>query len=300
MTRSDMSSANLLILMEKNWSRWSTQMWVLFKYQDVLEVVEDDHQEFPAGVADDQKAEERKKDNKALFIIHQCVDDAHFEKIQHVETTREAWSILIRCHTEGEKIKKVKLQTLRRQYELMKMMQGDRVREYFDKVIAITNQMKGCREVITNLMVIEKIMRSLSQKFDYIVMAIEESKELNKMKIEELQSSLEAHEMRLFERNPIRIDEHALKVHHSKNEEKKTFKKWKGKHGKGKWRNDRTKDDQDESSTEEEGKPDKNFHKKDKRNVECFNCHKYGHYSYECHAEQEEQKKAQGKEAYIA
>ncbi|XP_047167837.1 pollen receptor-like kinase 6 [Vigna umbellata] len=186
MANSDISFANLPIPTKKKWSKWSTQMRVLFRYQDVHEVVDGDHQEFPVGEVDDQKAKERKKDNKKLFIIHQCVDDAHFEKIQHAKTAREAWSILIRCHTRGEKIKKVKLQTLRRQYELMQMMEGDRVREYFDKVIAITNQMKGCGEVITDLMVIKKIMRSLPQKFNYIVVAIEESRELDKMKIEEL------------------------------------------------------------------------------------------------------------------
>ncbi|WVZ22590.1 hypothetical protein V8G54_001134 [Vigna mungo] len=198
-----------------------------------------------------KKAEERKKDNKALFIIHQCVDDAHVEKFQHVKTTRE-----------GEKIKKVKLQTLRK-HELMQMMEGDRVREYFDKVIAITNQMKGCGEVITDLMVIEKITRSLPQKFDYIVVAREESRELDKMKIEEL--------------NLIRSDEKALKVHHSKNEEKKTFKKWKGKRGKGKLRRMAN---QIRTSA-----------RKTKGMLNFSNCHKYEHYSYECYAEKEEQKK---------
>ncbi|XP_017412916.1 uncharacterized protein LOC108324479 [Vigna angularis] len=106
--------------------------------------------------------------------------------------------------------------------------------------------------------------------------------------------------MRMRERNPIKTDEQALKVQHVKNEEKKTTKKWKGKHGKGKWRKDRNKDDQNESSTKEEGKSEKNFHKKDKRNIECFNCHRYGHYTGECYVEKEEQKKSQGKEAYAA
>ncbi|WVZ25062.1 hypothetical protein V8G54_003606 [Vigna mungo] len=166
------------------------------------------------------------------------------------------------------------------------------------QVLSITNQMKRCGESISDVMVVEKIMRSLPQRFDYIVVAIQESKDTGKMKIEELQSSLEAHEISLLNRNPIRREEQALKVHRVKNEGEKTTKKWKGKHGKGKWRKDRNKDHHNESSTEEEGKSERNYRKKDKRNIECFNCHRYGHYASECYPEKEEQKNGQGKEAY--
>ncbi|XP_019414644.1 PREDICTED: uncharacterized protein LOC109326413 [Lupinus angustifolius] len=84
------------------------------------------------------------------------------------------------------------------------MEENDKVGYYFTKVITITNQMKGCGEVVTDLMIIEKIMIFLPQNFDYIVVAIEESKNVSIMRIEELQSSLEAHEMRLMDKNPIK------------------------------------------------------------------------------------------------
>lgn len=35
-----------------------------------------------------------KKDYKALFIIHQCVDPENFEKVGDFESSKEAWDIL--------------------------------------------------------------------------------------------------------------------------------------------------------------------------------------------------------------
>ncbi|CAL0334991.1 unnamed protein product [Lupinus luteus] len=57
--------------------------------------------------------------------------------------------------------------------------------------------MKALGEKISYQNIIEKVLRTLSPKFDHIVVAIEESKSLEEMKVEELQGSLEAHEQRL-------------------------------------------------------------------------------------------------------
>lgn len=63
--------------------------------------------------------------------------------------------------------------------------------------------MKSC-ELINDLHKIEKMLRSLTASFDYIVLLIEQSKNLSDMKLEELKASLEAHEMRLKQRNSKR------------------------------------------------------------------------------------------------
>ncbi|XP_019438997.1 PREDICTED: uncharacterized protein LOC109344700 [Lupinus angustifolius] len=224
----NLPSMSLPVLTYKNWDRWNTQMKVLFNFQEVNEVVENGLV-VPGPESTEIQItmfkEAKKKDNKALFLLHQCVDDTHFEKIQNAITAKDAWDILTRSHYGGDKIKKVKLQTLRRQYELLQMEESDKVGDYFTKVITITNHMKGRGETVTDLMIIEKIMRSLPQKIDYIVVAIEESKDVSIMKIKELQSSLEAHEIRLMGRNPIKNSEQALKAIHYKEKNKK----WKGK-----------------------------------------------------------------------
>ena len=48
-------------------------------------------------------------------------------------------------------------------------------------------------ETVIDLMNVEKVLRTLAPRFYHIVVALEESKDLDSMKIEELQASLEAH-----------------------------------------------------------------------------------------------------------
>ncbi|CAL0320942.1 unnamed protein product [Lupinus luteus] len=181
--------ANLPILDDKNWNKWSIQMKVIFTYQEVHEVVEEGYPTLAEGATDALRVvhrENQKKDNKAMFFLHQCVDNAHFEKIAPAKTTREAWQILETCNKGADQLKKVRLQTLRRQYELMQMEVNEKVADFFNRVIDITNQMKASGETITDQTIVEKILRTLAPRFDHIVVAIEESKNLAILKVEEL------------------------------------------------------------------------------------------------------------------
>lgn len=63
-----------------------------------------------------------------------------------------------------------------RQYELLQMEDVKRVIDYFSRVLSLTNLMKGCNKHITDEMIIDKIMHTLTQNFDHIVVAIEEPK----------------------------------------------------------------------------------------------------------------------------
>ncbi|MCH81381.1 F-box protein [Trifolium medium] len=278
---------NILVLDGKNWDRWNAVMKSLFGAQECLEVVLNGYEELGENPTNEQRnayKENKKKDCKALFYIQQNCDAQHFEKIAKAKKSKEAWDILETYHTGGAIVKKVKLQAHRRQYESMVMEEDQKVSDYFSKLLALVNQMQNCGENVTDEMVIEKVLRSLTPSFDNVVIAIEYVKDTTTMKIEELQSALEAHEIKLQNRGSEKTSQQALQAQTNKKDDgNKNFKK-KGK-GKAKWLKNQNSKADDKAESSKGGGNVKSQNKKknfDKSKVKCYNCDKLGHFADEC------------------
>jgi hypothetical protein len=136
-------------------------------YQDIWNLVKNGVTPNGDRTTNDQKAtykELKNKDYKVLFTIHQCVDANNFE------SSKEAWDILDQFFDGDEKVKKAELQTHKRQYELLQMEENESILDFFTRVIIrFVNQIMVCGEVITTKLVIVKILRSLTPKFNYLV-----------------------------------------------------------------------------------------------------------------------------------
>lgn len=78
-----------------------------------------------------------------MFLLHQCVDVAYFNKISGAAMAKQAWDILEKFYTVGEKVKKVRLQVLQRQYELLSMKENEKVVDFFIRVRSLTNIYDG-------------------------------------------------------------------------------------------------------------------------------------------------------------
>lgn len=141
--------------------------------------------------------ESQKKDNKALYTIFQGVDESTFEKISNAKRAKEAWEILQKSFQGVEKVKKVRLQVLRGEFENLKMKSSENISDYVARLKTVTNEMKRNGESLDDVRVMEKLLRSLIRKFDYVVTSIEESKDLSTISIDELVGSLQAHEQRM-------------------------------------------------------------------------------------------------------
>ena len=140
---------------------------------------------------------------------------------------------------------------LRKEFETLEMRSGEGVTEYLSRVMTVANKMRTYGEDMKDVKVVEKILHSLTEKYNYVVCSIEESKDIDALSVDELQSSLIVHEQKFHRRKG---EEQALKV------------AYEGGRGRG--------------STAYRGRGrGRAFNT---ATVQCYRCQRLGHFQWEC------------------
>jgi hypothetical protein len=200
-------------------------------------------------------ADQKLKDLKVKNYLFQAIDRTIMEMILNRDTAKHIWDSMKQKYQGSTRVKRAQLQAFRKEFEVLQMKEGEGVDAYFARTLIIANKMKIHGENMQQVVIIEKILRSMTSKFDYVVCSVEESNNLDTLTIDELQSSLLVHEQRM---NGHGGDEQALKV---------TYDDRIGGRGGGRARG------------AFRGRGRQAFNK---AIVECYKCHQLGHFQYEC------------------
>ncbi|XP_070048881.1 uncharacterized protein [Nicotiana tomentosiformis] len=87
------------------------------------------------------------------------------------------------------------------------MKESECISDYCSKVKAVVNQLRRYGDDIEDACVVEKIIRTLTPKFDFVVCAIKESKGLDSMLVEQLEGSLQAHGEKIKRRQEVPLEQ---------------------------------------------------------------------------------------------
>ncbi|XP_022849834.1 uncharacterized protein LOC111371915 [Olea europaea var. sylvestris] len=132
---------------------------------------------------------------KGLHALFMSVSPEEFRRVSMYDTTKEVWDILETTHEGTKTVKNSKLQMLASRFEEIRMKDDESFDEFYAKLNDIVNSIFNLGERIPEPEIVRKVLRSLSERFRSKVTAIEESKDLDTIKIEELVGSLQTYEL---------------------------------------------------------------------------------------------------------
>ncbi|KAL2505480.1 Uncharacterized protein Adt_21101 [Abeliophyllum distichum] len=156
----------------------------------------------PSSDSGEIRDDERTKDHKVKqHYLYQAIDKVIFKQILDKHNTKVVWDTLKRKFGRNALVKRSLLQDLRRDFEVLEMKKSETITEYFTRVIAVANKIRNNGETMPDSKVVEKILGTLTERFTYVVVSIEESKDTDTFSIDELQSSLVVHEQKFHTLN---------------------------------------------------------------------------------------------------
>ena len=134
------------------------------------------------------------KDLKAKTYIFQAIRSPTLETILCKENFKDIWDSMRKKYQGTARVKRAQLQALRRDFATLQMKEGESVMSYCARTMETSNKMWFHGEKMNDVTIVEKTLRSLTPKYDYVVCSIEESKDIDELSLDELQISLLVHE----------------------------------------------------------------------------------------------------------
>ncbi|KAK0593781.1 hypothetical protein LWI29_001557 [Acer saccharum] len=205
------SSTRPPLLTGLNYSQWKGKMesYICQIHDRAWMAVEDGYDlpmMTPAGGGQDvlkpkaqwnaQEFEASKWNRKAMHAIMCAMDENQYKLIQNTQIAKVAWDILQVAHEGTEVVKESKLQVLQTQFELLRMGEDECFNDFEIKLMDIVNQSHQLGDPYSDRRVKQKIMRSLPDRFESKVTAIEENSGYMDMKPSEVIGRLLAYESR--------------------------------------------------------------------------------------------------------
>ena len=174
-----------------NYDLWKTKLRIIFISHDLWSMVEDGYvvplSTMALTEAQTKELKENiKRDAKALGVIQNAISDEIFPRISNETSVKSVWDVLEKVYRCSTKVRAVKLQSLRRDFEYIRMKDDELLDDYLSRLSEIINQMKSYGETLSDERIVQKYLISLPRKYDNIVSIIEETKDLSALSVEEL------------------------------------------------------------------------------------------------------------------
>ncbi|GJW23404.1 hypothetical protein Tco_0034026 [Tanacetum coccineum] len=143
------------------------------------------------------------KNNEAKMVIYNALPRKEYERIFMCNTAKEIWKTLLITHQGNSQVKDNKIDLLVQQYEQFVISEDESIDNAFARFNTIITSLKALDEGYSSKNYVRKFLRALHPKWRAKVTAIEESKDLTSLSLDELIGNLKVHEM-IIKKDSIR------------------------------------------------------------------------------------------------
>ncbi|GJV47767.1 hypothetical protein Tco_1437979 [Tanacetum coccineum] len=135
------------------------------------------------------------KNNKDKMVIYNALPKKEYERIFMCKTAKDIWQSLLITHQGNSQVKDNKIDLLVQQYEQFTILEEESIDSGFARFNTIITSLKALDEGFSSKNYVRKFLRALHPKWREKVTAIEESKDLSSLALDELIGNLKVHEV---------------------------------------------------------------------------------------------------------
>ncbi|XP_074362300.1 uncharacterized protein LOC141702534 [Apium graveolens] len=249
-----------------NYTAWALKMKVYMQAHEVWIAIESDDTKLPI---------EDQTDKIALVAIYQGIPEDVLLSVAEKKTAKEAWDAFKTMCLGADRVKTVRIQTLKAEFETLSMKDTESLDDFCMKLNGLVTTI-SLGEAVKEAYIVKKLLRAVPTKFLHIASTIEQFGDLETMTVKETVGSLKAHEQRLRGQvepsggQLLLTDEEWSKRERDDAKLLLTREEWLKRSGKG------------DGSSGSKFRRDFGCGGRDKTKVRCFNCQRYGYYAADC------------------
>ncbi|CAL1378717.1 unnamed protein product [Linum trigynum] len=146
----------------------------------------------------DEDFEKFQRNCKATILMYSSVlGPEEYHKVAGCKTAKEFWDKMQVTYEGTSQVKTSHINSLKHQFELFKMEEGETIRQMYERFTNIVNSLENLGKSYESGDLVRNILWSLPEKWTPKVTAIKDAKDLEKLAIYELIGSLTTHENKL-------------------------------------------------------------------------------------------------------
>ncbi|CAM8994711.1 unnamed protein product [Rhodiola kirilowii] len=284
MSKESSLSLQYPMLSRNNYVAWAIKMKAYMDAQGVWDAIED-----VAGMA-----MEVRKDKMALAVIYQAIPEDMLLMVAEKKTAKEAWEMLKIMHLGADRVKNARVQTLKSEFEVLRMKESDSVDDFAMKLTTIVNKIRSLGDTMDESYVVRKFLRAMPGRFLPVVSTIEQFGDITNMSLEEVIGRLKTHEERISEGgntdgSHLLLTQEEWLARSKRGGGDSSYSRYttrggngeENRRGRGRGRG-RGGRDRNNSTMHQECGGLGTSSGRDKSKVKCYNCNIFGHFASEC------------------